>query len=367
MSESPHPPLRAIPPGITRAADYEALAPRFIAAPTLAYLAGGSGDDRTLRWNREAFARWRFRPRALAPLDDCDTATALPGRRQSHPLLLAPVAYQGLVHPAAEVDTARGAAAADTLMIVSSLATRPLEDVVAAAGAGCWYQLTFGATRDDTLRRLRRAENAGCEALVVTVDAAAQLPSQRALRAGFRLPAGLAAETPPPVAQASSVVERYRHAAVTRDDLLWLLDVAGVPVVVKGILHEDDAGLCRELGVAGIVVSNHGGRSVDGVAASLDVLPKLRSAAGSGCCVLFDGGIRAGEDVLKAIAAGADAVLLGRLQVYALAVAGALGVAHMLRTVRQELELYMAITGCASLEAARAPGFLAPHPGGPRC
>ena len=145
--------------------------------------------------------------------------------------------------------------------------------------------------------------------------------------------------------------ERYRRAGVSRDQLAWLIDVARLPVLVKGVLHADDARACRELGAAGLVVSNHGGRTLDGVCASLDVLPGIRAALGTGFTLLFDGGIRAGEDVLKALAA--DAIMPGRLQVYALAVAGALGVAHMLRLVRQELGLHMVVTGCATLDDVR--------------
>jgi isopentenyl diphosphate isomerase/L-lactate dehydrogenase-like FMN-dependent dehydrogenase len=357
MPDSPNPPLAQIPPQISRAADYESLAERFIAAPTLAYLTGGSGEDRTLAWNRAAFERLRLTPRVFAALADACTATTLLGRRLPHPVLLAPVAYQGLVHPQAEVDSARGAAATDTVTVLSSLATRQVEEVAGVATAGWWYQLWLGADRRETLARLRRAEQAGCAAIVVTVDAAAQLPSRRAQRAGFVLPPGLAADPPPP-AGGASIFERYRNAAVRREDLAWLLEVSARPVIVKGVLHPADAAACRELGAAGIVVSNHGGRTVDGVTASLDALTGIRAAVGEQPTVLLDGGIRSGEDVLKAVAAGADAVLIGRLQVYALAVAGALGVAHMLRLLREELELYMAVTGCASLRAARDDGLL---------
>jgi len=358
MHEALRPPLSRIPAAVTAAADYEALAPQFIAPATLAYVAGGSGADRSLAWNRAAFEALRLRPRAFADLTDATTATTLLGRPLPQPVLLAPVAYQGLVHAAAEVDTARGAAAADTPLILSSLATRTIEDVAAAATAGWWYQLWLGPDRESDRARLRRAEHAGCEALVVTVDAAAQLPSRRALAAGFVLPGGLAADPPPPLPAQGSVFERWRRGAVGRDALAWLQDASTRPVFVKGITHEADADICRELGVAGVVVSNHGGRSVDGVVASLDALPRLRAALGKDVTLLFDGGIRGGEDVLKALAAGADAVLIGRLQIYALAVAGALGVAHLLKLLREELALTMAVTGCARPADARAAGLL---------
>lgn len=348
------PPLTAIPRHVTAAGDYEALAAHFIAPKTLAYIAGGSGADRTLEWNRAALARVPLRQRAFAALERATTATSLLGHTLPQPVLLGPVAYQGLVHAGAEVDTARGAAAADTPLILSALATRQIEEVAAVATAGFWYQLWLDSDRSATLARLRRAERAGCRAIVVTVDAAAQLPSRRALAAGFTLPAGLAADPPAPLPSSGSPFERYRRAAVTRDVLAWLRETTTRPVVVKGVTHEADAEICRELDVAGVIVSNHGGRTVDGVAASYDVLPRIRATLGDAYPVLFDGGIRGGEDVLKALAAGADAVLIGRLQIYALAVAGALGVAHLLKLLREELALYMAVTGCERPTAARA-------------
>jgi 4-hydroxymandelate oxidase len=363
MIDSKSPPVDRIPPGIRRAEDYETLAAQHLAAPTLAYLAGGSGDDRTLRWNREALDRARLKPRVFARLDHASTSVTVLGRPLAHPLLLAPVACQGLVHPGAEVDIAHGAAATDTPLVLSSLATRPLEEVAAAATAGWWYQLWLGADRTDSLARLRRAERAGCSAIVVTVDAAVQLPSRRALRAGFTMPPGLSADPPPCFAHADTLIGRYRAAAVRREDLCWLVETSTVPVVVKGILHEADAGVCRELGVAGVVVSNHGGRTIDGVVASFDALPRIRSVLGDTCAVLFDGGVRSGADVLKAIAAGADAVLIGRLQIFALAVAGALGVAHMLKLLREELALTMAVTGCADLRTARDADLFVPGRG----
>ena len=367
MPDWSSPPQQRIPPAITGAADYETLAAGHLAAPTLAYVAGGSGDDRTVGWNRAALTRVRLLPRVFADLACASTATSLFGRPLPQPVLLAPVASLGLVHPGAEVEAARGAAAANTPLVLSSLATRPLEEVAAAATGGWWYQLWLGPDRADSLACLRRAERAGCDAVVVTIDAAAQLPSRRALRAGFRMPPGLVADPPPCVDPQGSLFERYRAAAVRREDLAWLLDTSTVPVVIKGVLHEADAVVCRELGVAGVVVSNHGGRTVDGIIASFDALPRIRAVLGDGMAVLFDGGVRSGDDVLKAIAAGADAVLIGRLQIYALAVAGALGVAHLIKMLREELALTMAVTGCADLRAARSAGLLVPARGTDPC
>ncbi|MCC7122871.1 MAG: alpha-hydroxy-acid oxidizing protein [Gammaproteobacteria bacterium] len=363
MHDTQRPPLAGIPAEVIAAADYEVLAPHFIAPATFAYLAGGSGADRTLAWNRAAFARVRLRQRVFGELTGASTATTLLGRPLPQPVLLAPVAYQGLVHAGAEVDTARGAAAADTPLILSSLATRAVEEVAAAATAGWWYQLRLSEDREADLARLRRAERAGCAAVVVTVDAAAQLPSRGALAAGFTLPSGLAADPPPLLQGPVSVFERCRRGAVGRDALAWLREVSARPVFVKGVTHEADAEICRALELAGVIVSNHGGRTVDGVAASFDVLPSIRAVLGDAYTILFDGGVRGGEDVLKALAAGADAVLIGRLQIYALAVAGALGVAHLLKLLREELALYMAATGCTGSAAARSADLLVRPPG----
>jgi len=340
------------------AADYEAAAQTRIAAPTLAYIAGGSGDDVTLNLNRRAFERLHLVPRVLQDLGGATTAINLLGRTHRSPLLLAPLAYQGLVSRAAEVDTARGAAAMDCCMVVSTLSSASLEDIAASSPAPKWFQLYFLAQRDATLALLRRAESAGFEAIVVTLDAAVQIPSRRALAAGFQLPAdGLlrhepgAARTPSPAS--GDVFAQLRQLSVSREDLTWLLGATRLPVIAKGVMHAEDAVALRELGVAAVVVSNHGGRTVDGVCASLSVLAGIRAAVGDDYPLLFDSGVRSGADVFKALARGADAVLIGRLQVYALATAGALGVGHMLKLLLEELQLCMSLSGCRDRAAIR--------------
>lgn len=357
-------PANALPPGVHCARDYEALAGQRIAAPTLAYLSGGSGDGATLAANRAAFDGRSICPRLLRDVTRGSTRVRLAGRDWPHPILLAPVALQTLAHPRGELDSARGAAATDTCMVVSTLSSYTLEDVAAAAAAPKWFQLYFQPQREHTLDLVRRAEAAGYEALVVTLDAAIQLPCTAALRAGFRLPPGCvaanlrnhAAPDPPGDGGGSRIFGDAMRAAPTWPDLAWLEAQTRLPLWVKGVLHPDDARELRDFGAAGLVVSNHGGRTLDHAPASLTVLPSIRAAVGPDCPVLLDSGIRSGADVYKAIALGADAVLVGRLQIFALAVAGALGVARMLRLLREELEVCMAMTGCASLAEIRCAG-----------
>jgi len=378
MSVQPPPTVShpTLPAGVFCAQDYETLARDALPAPTLAYIAGGAGRDITLRANRQAFAQWSIWPRLLRQLDAGHTRIKLGETRLEHPLLLAPVAYQALVHPRGEIDTARAAEATESCIVASTLSNHRLEDIAAAAGPARWFQLYFQPKREATLALLRRAEQAGYGALVVTLDTPIQPASLRALRAGFRLPpdcvaanlVGADAAAPVATASGSRIFQGLMHGAPDWASLEWLCAQTQLPVWVKGVLHPDDAAQLAQRGVAGLVVSNHGGRSLDGAPASLHALPAIRACVGSTLGVLFDGGIRSGEDVFKAIALGADAVLIGRLQVYALAVAGALGVAHMLKLLREELEACMALAGCATLadiglaSLLAAPVAATPHP-----
>ncbi|KQV79693.1 2-hydroxy-acid oxidase [Massilia sp. Root351] len=351
-----------IPPGIRCAADYEGLAQRAIAAPSFAYLAGGSGHGLTTAANRAAFERWSITPRLLRDVRAGHTRATLRGEGFAHPLMLAPVAFHKLVHAGGEVDTARAAHATDTCLIASTLASCTLEDMARAAGRQRWFQLYFQPERGATLDLLRRAEAAGYGAIVVTLDAPIQVASMGALDLQFRMPpecvpANLLAypEAPPapPGEGGSRIFQGVMRHAPLWDDLAWLLAQATLPVWVKGVLHPDDALALRAAGAAGVVVSNHGGRSLDGAPASLDALPAIRAAldgVDAAFPILFDGGIRSGADAFKALALGAGAVAVGRLQLYALSVAGALGVAHMLKLLREELEVCMALAGCATLQ-----------------
>lgn len=352
-----------IPADIYCAADYEFAAKNFIDAPTYAYIAGGSAQDLTLAANRAAFFRYSLLPRLLCDVSAGHTRTALLGREFAHPILLAPVAYQALAHPGGEIETARAAAATDSCMIASTLSSRTLEDIAAAAAPDRWFQLYFQPQRDATLALLRRAEAAGFGAIVVTLDASIQLPSLRARRAGFQLPAGCVAanlqDQPAPQQNAlrpgeSRIFQGAMRSAPTWRDLDWLQTQTTLPILVKGVLHPDDALALQARGIAGLVVSNHGGRALDGAPATLAALPAIRAAVGSDYPLLLDGGIRSGSDVFTALALGANAVLAGRLPLYALSVAGALGVAHLLKLLREELEVCMALAGCATLNDIRA-------------
>ncbi|WP_339583568.1 alpha-hydroxy acid oxidase [Aquabacterium sp. G14] len=349
--------LNQIPDGLHAAQDYERLAPEFIEPSTWHYIQGGSGQELTLQANQGALARLRLQPRLLRPLAHGHTRLTLLGQPRLHPILLAPVAYQRLVHPLGELATAQGAHAMDAGMIVSTLSSTLLEDI-APLTHDKWFQLYFQPNRQVTLDLIRRAEHAQYQALVVTLDATIKSPSGRALRSGFVMPDAVRhvnldrypTPTSRPLRHGDSMVFQGIMAdAPTWDDLRWLQTQTQLPIVVKGVQHPADARVLQEMGIAAQVVSNHGGRALDGAPASITVLPSIRAAVGPGYPLLLDSGIRSGQDIFKALALGANAVLIGRLQVYALAVAGALGVAHMLRTLHEELELCMAQAGCATL------------------
>lgn len=350
--------MATIPPEIACARDYENLAPRFMAPSHHAYVAGGCGQDSTVAANQAAFARWAIYPRLLRDVTAGHTRVMVGAQEFAHPIFLAPVAFQRLAHGAGELESARAAYAMESCLVSSTLSSFTLEDIARAAGPQRWFQLYFQFRREETRDLVHRAAQAGYSAIVVTLDAAIQVPSQRALRAGFRMPADCVAANlrPLPIEKIerapgeSRIFQGVMREAPTWDDLAWLMEQTTLPVWVKGVLHPDDALRLQKLGVAGLVVSNHGGRSLDGAPASLDALPAIRAAVGADYPLLLDSGIRSGADVFKALALGADAVMVGRLQMYALSVAGALGVAHMLKLLREELEVCMAQAGCASVK-----------------
>ena len=352
------PPMNSIPAEVCCAQDYEWLAEHFLSPDRYAYIAGGCGKDRTVRANLDAFDEVAVWPRLLRNLEQGNTAVELFGRRLAHPVMVAPLAYQTLAHPQGEIAVARGAAATDSGFVLSTLAGHSLEDVAPHAGIERWFQLYFQVEREYTLDLVRRAEDAGYQVLVVTLDTTIKAPGLGAMRAGFVMPDSVIAASvkdyPAPVVRSvargeSRIFQGVMAQAPGWADLDWLISQTRLPVVVKGVLHPEDARELKARGVAGMIVSNHGGRSLDGAPASLSSLPAIRAAVGADHPLLLDSGIRSGGDVFKALALGANAVLVGRLQIYALAVAGALGVAHMLRLLREELELCMAQAGCATL------------------
>jgi 4-hydroxymandelate oxidase len=363
--------VQAGAPSPVSLADYEHLAEQRLDANAWAYFSGGSADEITVGWNRQGFDRLAVVPRVLAGGPGGHTRLTLLGQRFQHPIFVAPVAYQKLAHADGEYATAAAAEAQDACMVLSTQASVTLEEA-ARAGASCrWFQLYPQPAREVTLSLVRRAEAAGYEVLVVTVDAPINGIRNREHRVGFSLPPGIAAENLKDIAQpdvaplepgASAVFDRFMAAAPTWDDVVWLGSQTKLPIVVKGILSAGDAVRAVEAGAAAIIVSNHGGRTLDTLPATIDVLPALAAAVGGRVPLLLDGGIRRGTDVLKALALGASAVLVGRPIVYGLAVDGAFGVAHVLRVLRDELEIAMALSGCRTLAdigpqlVMRAPG-----------
>lgn len=339
-------------------ADYELLAAERLAPGTWAYVSGGAADELTLRWNREAFDNLALLPRVLNGGPGGSARLSLFGRTYAHPILVAPVAHQGLAHPDGERATAMAAAAQGAGMVLSTLASVGME-VAASAGETCrWFQLYMQAEREDTVRLVRRAESAGYEVLVVTVDAPVNGVRNREHRAGFRLPPelvpenlrGLAQTNPTPKPGIDSIIfDHFMAIAPSWRDIEWLRGVTTLPIVLKGIMTADDATRALESGASGIAVSNHGGRTLDTAPATMDVLPEIAERVAGRVPILTDGGVRRGTDVLKALAAGATAVMVGRPIVHGLAVGGAMGVAHVLRLLRDEFEAAMALTGCRTL------------------
>lgn len=334
-------------------ADYERLAEERLEPGPWAYLAGGSGDEWTLRENRAAFGRWTFRPRVLCDVSEVSTATTVLGTSVALPVVVAPVAYQQLYHPDGECATARGAAAAGAGMAVSTFSTRSHEEIAAAApGLLQWCQLYVFQDRGVTREHLAGAAEAGCSAIVLTVDTPRLAQRERDLRVGFEIPSDL----PLPYARAAIGTEAQNpadqfallDASVSWRDLEWIAGEARLPVVLKGVVTAEDAELAIEHGAAAIVVSNHGGRQLDGVPATLDALPEVAEVVAGRAEVYVDGGIRRGADVAKALALGARAVLAGRAPVFGLAAAGEEGVRHVLELLRDELALTLCLLGCTT-------------------
>ena len=363
------PPLTQISAQIGSLADYARLAREHMEAQAWAHLESGADQGLTLAHNRQAFDRIRLCPEPLADLSSAHTRQSLLGQSLDWPLLLAPVAYQRLAHPEGELATVRAAMAMRTGMVVSTLSSCTLEEIAQAAQAAAqelgrsgplWFQLYQQPTREHTLQLIRRAEDAGYQALVWTVDAHIK-------RSSYPLPPGVEAVNlrgMPQQRQTGDLMSEHilfgselARSAPTWDDLVWLRQQTRLPLIVKGLLSARAATQAVELGADAIVISNHGGRVLDTAVSALEVLAAIRAATPAHVPLLMDGGVRQGTDVLKAIALGASAVLLGRPQMHALAVAGMLGVAHMLYLLRAELELAMAQTGCARLDQI-GPGLL---------
>ncbi|HHO53058.1 MAG TPA: alpha-hydroxy-acid oxidizing protein [Deltaproteobacteria bacterium] len=325
------------------------------------YYVGGSRDEETLRGNRRAWSRWWLRHRVLTDVSHTDPGLELLGTRLSSPILAAPTAFHGLAHPGAEAETARGIAAAGGAMCLSTLSNTAVEEVVAAAApAPVLFQLYVYRDRGATEAIVARARAAGCRALVVTVDAAVLGTRERDVRSGFHLPPTLSLPNAAPGAGSvpaatgasglAAYVSEQLDPTLSWDDLGWLLQLTDLPVYAKGVVRGDDAARAASLGVAGVVVSNHGGRQLDGSIPTAFALPEVVEATDGRCPVWVDGGIRRGTDVVKALALGAQAVLIGRPVLWGLSVAGAGGVQAICSSLTAELAEAMALCGAPALD-----------------
>jgi isopentenyl diphosphate isomerase/L-lactate dehydrogenase-like FMN-dependent dehydrogenase len=327
--------------------DYERLAAERLEPGAHGYYAGGAGDEVTLRDNVDAYGRWQLRPRVLVDVAACTTATTVLGHDVSMPLLVAPVAFQRVAHADGEVGMARAAHAVGTLMCLSTLATSTPAQV-AETGVSRWFQLyvfrDLGVTND----LVARARDAGFTALVLTVDTPVLGRRERDQRTGFAIPEEIAVASLGQGGMTPAEAFGLMSESVSWHDVERLAAESGLPVLVKGVLTGEDALLACEHGAAGIVVSNHGGRQLDGVSATIDALPEVVEAVGGRVEVLVDGGIRRGGDVVKALALGARAVLAGRAPLWGLAAGGEAGARHVLELLRDEILLALKLVGCAS-------------------
>lgn len=324
-------------PKIITVDDYEPLAKRVLPADVFDYYAGGAGDEWTLAENRRAFEDWVIRPRMLTGAWPVDPSTRILGTDIAFPVLVAPWAYQRRAHADGEHATARAAARAGTVMVVSSTAFEYLEEIAAASDAPKWWQLYVFTDRGETVEMLHRVHAAGFAAVCLTVDFPVSGLRHRDTRSGFDMPIGLPAD------------DIVYAPDLTWGDLSWIRDVAPLPLLVKGIMTGEDARIAVDARVDGIVVSNHGGRQLDSVHAPISVLPEIVEAVGGRVPVLVDGGFRRGTDILKALALGANAVMVGRPACWGLAAAGEDGVADVLRILRSELENAMVLAGTRSV------------------
>jgi isopentenyl diphosphate isomerase/L-lactate dehydrogenase-like FMN-dependent dehydrogenase len=333
--------------------DAERMAEAALPPDAWSYIAGGAGDERTLRWNREAFSSFRLRPRVLVDVSSVTTETTVLGTPVSMPVLVAPMAFQQIAHEEGELATARGAASAGTLMCVSTVATAtPGEIAEAAPGGPRWLQIYVFRDREVSDHVIEQALEAGYTAFVLTADLPVYGIRHREARTGFEAPED---EVPAIVEARARGGEKEGHHSLGLLDsgLEWkyvsdLVESWGVPVVVKGLVTAEDAVLACEHGASGVVVSNHGGRQLDGAVASLEALPEVVEAVGDRAEVYLDGGVRRGPDVAMALALGARAVLVGRPAMWGLGFGGADGVSQVLEILREETENALALLGCRS-------------------
>lgn len=340
--------------------DYEKVAAEKMAQIYFDYYASGAHDEITLRENTAAYSRIQLRYRVLRGIETADLTTTIPNGRAAAslplPLLIAPTGFQKLAHPEGERAMVRAAGATGVIMILSTAATTAMEDVVAAASAPIWFQLYMYNDRDVTAGLVQRAAAAGCEAIVLTVDTPVLGRRERDMRNQFQLPPDLELQNfsgqlqgaLPSVLSGSGLhayTQQMFKANLSWEDVAWLQSITDLPIWLKGVAHPADARLAVAHGVAGMIVSNHGGRQLDTAPATIDVLPDIVAAVGGQLPILIDGGIRRGSDIFKALALGATAVCIGRPALWGLAVNGQAGVSHVLSLLADELSNTMALCG----------------------
>ena len=332
--------------------DFEPLAKAKMPAMAWEYVTAGAGDEITVRWNQEAYQRIRLRPRVLVDVSKLDTRVTLFGQEHAFPILLAPTAAQKMMHADGELATARGAGAAGTAMVLSCFSGTSLEDVAAVAKTPLWFQLYVQPDHGFTRTVVQRAEAAGYQALCLTVDTPILGARNRETRAAVKQP-------PTPNLKgfkgvggkdrlhtgSLEIFSGVLDAALSWKDVEWLRSVSKIPLVLKGVMNPDDADRAAKSGVAGVIVSNHGGRNLDTLPATIDVLPQVVDKVAGRMPVFVDGGIRRGTDILKALALGASAVFIGRPYLYGLGAAGEAGVTQVINILQREFQIAMALTG----------------------
>ena len=343
--------------------EYEEAAQKRLSKMAFDYVAEGAGDEVTLRRNRECLSAIRLKPTVLVDVSRLETQVDLFGQKMDFPILLAPVAFHKLMNPEGEIATAHGAAAASTTLVVSTVATTSIEDIAKSSQGSLWFQLYVQRDRGFTRELVQRAEAAGCRALCITVDSPVPGTRNREVRDEFQLPPGMILEnlknmksaatrqTNGPGADQQKVFSLLMDPKLTWEGIDSIRAYSKVPVLLKGILNPDDALRAVEHHVDGIIVSNHGGRQLDTVPATIEALPRVAEAVAGRVPVLMDGGIRRGTDVIKALALGARAVLIGRPYLWALAVNGSAGVEQVIRILRSEFLTSMALCGTPKLDS----------------
>ena len=331
--------------------DFEKMAEDNMSKMAYEFVSSGAADEFTVKWNREALDKIKIQTRVLNDVAQLDTKVSLFGTEIPYPILIAPTAFHKLMHPDGELATARGAGAADAIYVVSSFTTTPIEEIAKAATKPLWFQLYVVDDRAFVKDLVQKVESQGCRALCITVDTPVSGARNRQQKAHFKLPDDMHPPYMIDTAFASKGEALKFKKSLTWKDIEWLQSLTKLPVLLKGILNPDDAEQAIKSGVEGLIVSNHSGRNLDTVPATIEVLPSIVKKVNKRIPVLMDGGIRRGTDVLKAMALGASAVLVGKPICYGLACGGSEGVTKVLNILRKEFEFAMALSGRSSITA----------------